>query len=280
MLSLTKLGLNIDPKIFAENGVNVHDSSLAERVKDRNKRMGNLYNQQNLRNKQRVIWSKSLWDSGEIDFTFKDWKPSERQNEAKARELGNKAFKLAKAMVNGHLNVVMSGDAGVGKTSLALAMLDSLRKAGKTVMVVSTVALSQLLSDQYEYNDRREQLHYLKRAMKECDILLLDDLGADGGSTEKVMQKGYAGTRKDLQSLMFDIANNRYEGTREEQRSAKRAGKKLLKPVHETIITTNNLTNELERIYGGRTVSRLISRDPNHRLAFNDMEDMRMKEGI
>lgn len=280
LVSLTKLGLNIDPKIFVENGVNVHDSSLAERVKDRNKQMGKLYNQQNQRNKQRVIWSKSLWDSGEIDFTFKDWKPSERQNEAKARELGNKAFKLAKAMVNGHLNVVMSGDAGVGKTSLALAMLDSLRKAGKTVMVVSTVALSQLLSDQYEYSDRKERLCYLKRAMKECDILLLDDLGADGGSAEKVMQKGYAGTRKDLQTLMFEIANNRYEGTREEQISAKRAGKKLLKPVHETIITTNNLTTELERIYGGRTVSRLISRDPNHRLAFNNMEDMRIKEGI
>ncbi len=54
----------------------------------------------------------------------------------------------------------------------------------------------------------------------------------------------------------------------------------MIKPVHQTIITTNNLTDELIRIYGERTVSRLVTRDPNHRLAFNDMEDMRIKEGI
>lgn len=280
-MPLTKLDLNIDPKIFEAHGVNIHEpNELKDRVTKRNERMTQLYNQQSKWQKVSAIWNKSLWASTPIEFTFKDWKPDERQNEAKARELGNKAFKLAKAMINGHLNVVMSGNAGVGKTSLALAMLDSLRKAGKTVMVVSTVALSQLISDQYEYNDRKEQLRELKRAMKECDVLLLDDLGADGGSAEKVMGKGYTGTRKDLQALMFEIANNRYEGTRKEQIAAKRAGKKLLKPVHETIITTNNLTTELERIYGERTVSRLISRDRNHRLAFNNMEDMRPKEGL
>lgn len=280
-MPLTKLDLNIDHKLFEAHGVNIHDpKELKDRVTERNERMTHLYNHQAQRHKASAIWDKSLWASTPIEFTFKDWKPDERQNEAKARELGNKAFKLAKAMINGHINVVMSGNAGVGKTSLALAMLDLLRKAGKTVMVVSTVALNQLISDQYEYNDRKKQLRELKRAMKECDVLLLDDLGADGGSTEKVMGKGYTGTRKDLQTLMFEIANNRYEGTRKEQIAAKRAGKKLLKPVYETIITTNNLTTELERIYGERTVSRLISRNPEHRLAFNDMEDMRPKEGL
>ena len=181
---------------------------------------------------------------------------------------------------NGHLNVIMSGDAGVGKTSLALAMLSKLKQDNKTVLFVSVIALSQLVSDQYEYNDRKEQLQDLKRAMCECDVLLLDDLGADGGSAEKVMSNGYTGARKDVQALMFDVANNRYEGTKKEQNAARKAGIKLSKPVHQTIITTNNMTEELERIYGERTISRLISRDPNHRLAFNDMEDMRTKEGI
>lgn len=279
-MSLTKLNLNLDPKIFAEHGVNVHDDSLAKRVSERNEKMVKFYNQQAKLNRQRIIWAKSLWASGEINFTFDDWKPNERQNTAKARALGNKAFKLAHEMVNGHLNVIMSGDAGVGKTSLALAMLNALKKANKTVLFVSVIALSQLASDQYEYSDRKAQLRDLKRVMRECDVLLLDDLGADGGSTEKVMSRGYSGARKDVQSLLFDIANNRYEGTREEQRSARKAGVKLIKPVHQTIITTNNMTDELERIYGERTISRLVSRDPNHRLAFNDMEDMRSKEGI
>lgn len=279
-MPLTKLNLNLDPKIFAEHGVDINDDSLAERVNDRNKQMNKLYNQQAKRKNQRIIWSKSLWASGEIDFTFKDWKPNERQNPIIAKNLGNKAFKLAHEMVNCHLNVIMSGDAGVGKTSLALAMLNKLKQANKTVLFVSVIALSQLVADQYEYSDRKNQLRDLKRAMCECDILLLDDLGADGGSTEKVMSNGYTGARKDVQALMFDVANNRYEGTRKEQNAARKAGVKLSKPVHQTIITTNNLTDELERIYGERTISRLISRDPNHRLAFNDMEDMRVKEGI
>ena len=279
-MAFMKLDLNLDPAIFAEHGVDIHGSTAQKRFEERNKRMERKYNQQAIRNRQKLVWNKSLWASGEIDFTFKDWKPNERQNPVIAKNLGNKAFKLAHEMVNGHLNVIMSGDAGVGKTSLALAMINALKKTNKTVLFVSVIALSQLVSEQYQYSDREEQLRDLKRAMCECDVLLLDDLGADGGSAEKVMSKGYTGARKDVQTLMFDVANNRYEGTKKEQNAARKAGIKLKKPVHQTIITTNNLTDELERIYGERTISRLISRDPNHRLAFNDMEDMRVKEGI
>lgn len=280
-MALTKLGLELDPAIFAEHGVNVNDRELAkQKAKERNRSMEKLYNQQNQQNKAIAVWKKSLWASGEINFTFDDWKPNERQNTAKARNLGNKAFKLAKTMINSHLNVIMSGDAGVGKTSLALAMLDLLKQQNKSVLFVSTVALSQLVAEQYDYQDKRSRLHDLTRAMRTCDVLLLDDLGADGGSAEKVMGQGYTGTRKDLQALLFDIANNRYEGTTKERRQANKDGLKLIKPVHQTIITTNNLTEELRRIYGERTISRLVSLDPNHRLAFNDMEDMRTKEGI
>ena len=279
-MSFVKAGWNIDPKLFEKAGVDIHDPKLKEIVEERNKQMHNKFNRQLKRKKVSLMWNKSLWASGEIEFTFDDWKPSERENALKAKNLGNKAFKLTKEMLNGHLNVVMSGDAGVGKTSLALAMGDLLRKQNMTVLFVSTVALSQLVSDQYNYTDRKEQLLALTKAMKNCDVLILDDLGADGGSAEKVMSAGYAGTRKDLQTLMFEVANARYEGTKEERKNANEKGIKLIKPVHETIITTNNMTDELIRIYGERTVSRLITRDPNHRLAFNDMEDMRMKEGI
>lgn len=279
-MALTKAQWDIDPKLFEQAGVNIHDPKLKEKMEQRDKQMHNKFNRDLQRNKTKAVWNKSLWSSGEIVFNFKDWKPSERENALKAKNLGNKAFKLTKEMLNGHLNVVMSGDAGVGKTSLALAMGDLLRKQNMTVLFVSTVALSQLVGDQYNYTDRKEQLLALTKAMENCDVLILDDLGADGGSAEKVMSAGYAGTRKDLQTLMFEVANARYEGTKEERKNANKKGIKLIKPVHETIITTNNMTDELIRIYGERTVSRLITRDPNHRLAFNDMEDMRIKEGI
>lgn len=279
-MTFKRVGFDIDPKLFERAGVNIHDPKLKELKEQRDKRMHNKFNRDLEQKQSSTVWSKSLWASGEIKFTLNEWKPEERSNPVKAKNLGNKAFKLAKEMVNGHLNVIMSGDAGVGKTSLALAMVNMLREAGKTALFVSTIALSELVSEQYEYSDRKIRLKELTRAMKTCDVLLLDDLGADGGSTEKVMGYGYTGTRKDLQALLFDVANNRYEGTEKERRAADKNHIKLIKPVHQTIITTNNLTDELIRIYGERTVSRLVTRDPNHRLAFNDMEDMRIKEGI
>lgn len=279
-MTFKRVGFDIDPKLFEQAGVDIHDPNLRARAEERNKQMNKRFNRELKQKQSNAVWSKSLWASGEIKFTLNEWKPEERSNPVKAKNLGNKAFKLAKEMVNGHLNVIMSGDAGVGKTSLALAMINMLRETGKTALFVSTVALNELVSEQYEYSDRKKRLQELARAMKTCDVLLLDDLGADGGSAEKVMGYGYTGTRKDLQALLFDIANNRYEGTEKERRAADKNHIKLIKPVHQTIITTNNLTDELIRIYGERTISRLVTRDPNHRLAFNDMDDMRIKEGI
>lgn len=279
-MTFKRVGFDIDPKLFERAGVNIHDPKLKELKEQRDKQMHNKFNRDLEQKQSSTVWSKSLWASGEIKFTLNEWKPEERSNPVKAKNLGNKAFKLAKEMVNGHLNVIMSGDVGVGKTSLALAMVNMLREAGKTALFVSTIALSELVSEQYEYSDRKIRLKELTRAMKTCDVLLLDDLGADGGSTEKVMGYGYTGTRKDLQALLFDVANNRYEGTEKERRAADKNHIKLIKPVHQTIITTNNLTDELIRIYGERTISRLVTRDPNHRLPFNEMDDMRIKEGI
>lgn len=277
---MKRVRFNFDPELFRKHGVDIDNPNLEKDYEARNEKMERQYNLASQKNKSRAIWSKSLWDSGEIHFTLSDWKPEDRDNPVKAKNLGNKAYRLAKEMEHGHLNVVMSGNAGVGKTSLALAMVDMLRKSGKSALFVSTVALSQLLSDRYEYTDRQKRLEEVTRAMKECDILLLDDLGADGGNVEKVMSEKYAGARKDMQSLLFDVANNRYEGAEKERVQADKNGVELIKPVHQTIITTNNFTDELNRIYGERTISRLVTKDSNHRLAFNDMEDMRTKEGI
>lgn len=277
---MKRVRFNFNPELFRKHGVDVDNPNLEKDYEARNEKMERQYNLASQKNKARAIWAKSLWDSGEIHFTLSDWKPEDRDNPIKAKNLGNKAYRLAREMEHGHLNVVMSGNAGVGKTSLALAMVDMLRKSGKSALFVSTVALSQLLSDRYEYTDRQKRLEEVTRAMKECDILLLDDLGADGGNVEKVMSEKYAGARKDMQSLLFDVANNRYEGTEKERLQADKNGVELIKPVHQTIITTNNFTDELNRIYGERTISRLVTKDSNHRLAFNDMEDMRTKEGI
>lgn len=272
--------MNRDLRAVFAHHVNLNDPKLKEKYEQRNKQKVLEYTRENTRNKSETVWGHSLWSSAPIEFNFSDWKPNERQNTEKARKLGNKAFALAKELQVKAFNVVMSGNAGVGKTSLALAMLYQLKDTGKRVMFISTSELMHLVSEQYSYRDRAKELEDVKRAMCECDVLLLDDFGAEGGSIKKITSGDFTGVRRDMQSLIYDVANARYEGTREEQKIASKAGKKLSKPLRSTIVTTNNRTGELELIYDERTISRLISRKPEHRLAFNDMEDMRPKEGL
>lgn len=266
-------------KEFAKH-ISFDDPNLKEKYEQRNKDMEKKYNICAVANRNKAIWNGSLWGTSPINFTFNDWEPTRRKDPQKAKDLGNKAFVLAREMVNGHINVVLSGNAGVGKTSLALAMLSMLRSSGKSTLFVSVIALNRLVGEQYKFPDKANELYRLRKLMIKTDVLLLDDLGAEAGDIRKVMSSDYQGTRKDLQDLMFDVANQRYEGTKEERKESQKTGKQLIKPVRQTIVTTNNYTEELERIYGQRTISRLITKNKEHRLAFNNMEDMREANGF
>ncbi|MFQ9706137.1 MAG: ATP-binding protein [Limosilactobacillus pontis] len=265
--------------LFSEH-IDVNDPRLKERAEKRNQAMEAMYNRQAIKNKIRLYQDKSLWEGAPLEFSVKDWQPDRRKHKGRAKELGNKAYKLAHEMVNNSFNVVMSGSAGVGKTSLALMMAKILQEHNKTVMFVSTDELMRLCSDQYDYPDAKAKLKDRIQYMDKADVLILDDLGAEAGSVEQVMSKNFRGVRRDMQTLIYNVASHRFEGTKEDQENATKEGAKLSHPVRSTIITTNNIQQELERIYNSRTISRLITMKPEHRLAFNDMEDMRKESDL
>ena len=265
--------------LFSEH-VDVNDPHLKERAEKRNQKMEAMYNRQAIENRIRLYQDKSLWEGAPLEFSVDDWQPELRKDNQQAQKLGNKAYKLARQMVNKSFNVVMSGPAGVGKTSLALMMAKILQQHNKTVMFVSTDELMRLCSDQYDYPDAKAKLQDRKQYIDQADVLILDDLGAEAGSVEQVMSSNFRGVRRDMQTLIYNIASHRFEGTREDQIEANKKGIKLSHPVRSTIITTNNVQEELERIYNSRTISRLITMKPEHRLAFNDMEDMRKESDL
>ena len=169
----------------------------------------------------------------------------------------------------------MTGDAGVGKTSLAMMMAGILQRHDKTVMFVSANELRDLSVDQYDYPELKLKLKDRLNFINDADVLILDDLGAEAGNYEN-------GNRisPSFQRLIYSIARSRFEGTREDQRKAVKESRKLPHPVRSTIVTTNNIQDELDAIYGSRTISRLITMKPEHRLAFNGMEDMRQQSNI
>ena len=58
--------------------------------------------------------------------------------------------------------MLLSGKPGVGKTSLATAMLNALCKKNLTVMTVSTLELARLMSKRIENKDVQDKLDYLQ----------------------------------------------------------------------------------------------------------------------
>lgn len=208
---------------------------------------------------------KSLWPAGiPISFTFGDWKPEKQPNQERAREIGNQAFLIAKEVTEkGAFNATLLGSPGTGKTSLALAMADKLKKDHDwSWMFVSTPELKTLVEAQFNDYEIKNKIDYTKKAMTEVNVLILDDFGTEGGLVTRIKEPGYKGAHASLQQLMYVVANSRYN-----------------QPEKMTIITTNNTNQELNRIYDPKIVSRLVTQKKVHRITFNDMADVRAMEG-
>ena len=212
------------------------------------------------RKKARAIHRYSVFP-GDVPakFTFDKWRPELQTDQQSSRDLGNRAYKLAKQMQKTPENVILFGPRGTGKTSLALAMLTSLRDEGQSGVFISTAELSNLMGLQYDAPDVRQRLAGIERAMKEADVLLLDDFGTEGG-----MKLDIKPVRRDMQELMYRVANARLDFESNRSRLS-------------TIITTNNEMDELERMYNSKLISRIIPKSKDCTLNFEKLTDVRGK---
>lgn len=198
------------------------------------------------------MWSNSIWSGDEVlEFSFDDWDITRQSNLNKAQSILDKARVIASELQKTSYNVSFFGNPGVGKTSLAVAILGELEKSGKSVMVINTAELSSRISNSYIADDVKSLLHEVERGAKECDVLLLDDFGTEAGSGQAMRP-----VRKDLQEFIYRVANAR-------------AGKKT------TIVTTNNTLQQLNSVYDRKITSRLLTKDENHEIIFSEMQDAR-----
>ena len=141
-------------------------------------------------------------------------------------------------------SLLFTGPTGIGKTHLSLAIAGAVLEQGYTVIYGSA---QNLLSRLYRERFARfgEQSDETERALLECELLILDDLGAEH-STEFT------------RSCIYNIVNTRMMAS---------------KPV---IISTNFSTAQLNGEYGERVTSRVLGNYTVLRFFGNDIRQAKL----
>ena len=131
-------------------------------------------------------------------------------------------------------NLVLQGNAGVGKSHLAYAVLHELNETKKySCLFISIEAMLRKIKASFNDKQSRYTEEYFNRLLSEVDYLVLDDLGAETGaiSTDK--------TATDfVQRVLYGIATSRQSKS--------------------TILTTNLSSETLFNMYDKKLVSRLL----------------------
>jgi len=143
-------------------------------------------------------------------------------------------------------SLLFTGPTGIGKTHLSLAIAGAVLGQGHTVIYGSA---QNLLSRLYRERFARfgEQSDETERALLECDLLILDDLGAEH-STEFT------------RSCIYNIVNTRMMAS---------------KPV---IISTNFSTAQLNGEYGERVTSRVLGNYTVLRFFGSDIRQVKLSK--
>lgn len=162
--------------------------------------------------------------------TFNDFKILTKNETQKNQLLKLKDFLISFAQGKlPYLNIVLSGQVGVGKTFLGECTLSEFKKQNKSVFKISSFSMNELFTKFHTTLDYSKQ-DYLDILLS-CDVLLIDDLG-----TEPIK-------RNITLEYLYLILNERLNANK------------------KTIITTNLGLEDILAIYQERIFSRLANKN-------------------
>lgn len=154
-----------------------------------------------------------------------DLKYYQGEDYTRMKKILNSARDYAENFTPGAESIMMSGNTGLGKTHLSLAIADSVIRKGVSVIYDSAInVLDSIENEHFSYEHSRKTLDSVLGA----DLLILDDLGTENES-------------KFFVSMVYNIINTRL------------ARKK------STIISTNLGIRDISARYSGKVASRLLA---------------------
>ncbi|GAB2499555.1 ATP-binding protein [Alkalibacterium psychrotolerans] len=153
------------------------------------------------------------------------------------------------------VHVILNGVAGAGKTTLGMGML-------KEILKLDVNKHCMFLDYQFFLEERRAGYNdsYLAKTVDKiakdaakCDVLMIDDLGAETSSSEKHKQTASDFTIRELNSILQARENR------------------------STIITTNLDGAKLRQAYGERIISRILAHSKGYTVTFKETVDKRQQ---
>lgn len=158
------------------------------------------------------------------ECTFDRFNPAYYPDSERAEKIKESCWRYATKFTSSSPNILFMGKTGLGKTHLTLAIANVVINRGFSVVYGTA---HNILSDlQSENFGRTDNLRYYERAVLNCDLLIIDDLGTEFKNSYTV-------------ACLFNIINTRLSERR------------------PTIISTNYSAEELEAEYGQRITSRI-----------------------
>lgn len=141
-------------------------------------------------------------------------------------------------------NTIFSGVPGVGKSHLAMSMLQAINENFKPLgscLFISVNDLMRLIKDSFNNPESKYTEANMVRLLGDVDVLVLDDLGSESSFKRENREAS-----EYIQQVLFGVLNAR----------------------QRTIITTNLSSSELEEIYNPKIVSRIYKGVENHIIKF------------
>lgn len=149
-------------------------------------------------------------------------------------------------------SLMLWGEPGNGKTHLAAAIVNELSKKGYIVVFQSVPELLQRIRSTFNSENKEDETQIM-RALLECDLLILDDIGAEK-TTEWVEEKLFniidGRYRKELPTL--------YTSNLEPKELKNQVGKRSYDRMVETSLTVKNEAASYRREIAKQRLQRFI----------------------